>query len=166
MNIVHIGAGTTLAEIEHIAGYRDAGHDYYVPGDSTHEQLVRRIPGADEIHVWDISREFELGMVYFFLVHALHYKLNQRVRLFGDALAGGRDSLTPLFAEQHKECETCDGDGHVARQWVDDKYEAVKCGKCGGSGKQFEPPCHSGIGPCGDCGDRAECERLRREHNG
>lgn len=95
MNIVHIGAGTTLAEIKHITALRDAGHDYFVPGDSTHEQTVRRIINADEIHIWDISREFELGLVYFHSVGALHYNLNWRVRLF---CAGGRDSLTPLFA--------------------------------------------------------------------
>lgn len=85
MKIVHIGAGTTLAEIKHIAEQREAGHDYFVPGDNTYEQTVRRIMDADEIHVFDITREFELGLVYFFSVEALHHKLHWRIRLFDDA---------------------------------------------------------------------------------
>ncbi len=96
MNIVHIGAGTSPEEIAHIVALLRAWHDVFVPGlgGGGYEQLVRRIIDADEIHVWDIGREFELGMVYFYSVHKLHW----RVKLFGDALIGGRDSLTPLFA--------------------------------------------------------------------
>ena len=84
MKIVHIGAGTTEAEIKHISTARIAGHDYFVPGDSTYEQTVRRIQDADEIHIWDMGREFELGMICFYSVHALHYKLRWRVRIFDD----------------------------------------------------------------------------------
>ncbi len=87
LKIVHIGRGTTPDEINHIIGLRSYGHDVYIPGDSTHEQLIRRIIDADEIHIFDAGMVFELGMVYFFSVHALHYRLSWVVKWYCDGSA-------------------------------------------------------------------------------
>lgn len=96
MNIVHIGRGTTPEEIDHIMSLRDAGNDVYVPGDSTGEQLVRRIIGAQEIHVWNADMVFELGMVYFYSVHALHYGTAWAIKVFCDP----GDPALPVFTQQ------------------------------------------------------------------
>ena len=76
LKIVHIGKATAGTEVEHIKCQRDAGNEVYVyaPGQNTYEQLMRRIFAAD--------MPFELGMVYFFSLHALHHKLNWKIRVF------------------------------------------------------------------------------------
>ena len=77
LKIVHIGKATAGTEVEHIKCQRDAGNEVYVyaPGQNTYEQLMRRIIDADEIHIFAADMPFELGMVYFFSLHALHHKL-------------------------------------------------------------------------------------------
>lgn len=97
LNIVHIGKGTALAEIDHIVELRTAGHDVYVPGDSTYEQLVRRIIDADEIHIFDTGMVFELGMIYLFSVHAQHYGLGWVIKMFGDP--NPADKFFTLFTQ-------------------------------------------------------------------
>ncbi len=121
MKIVFIGSDDTLEAIEHIIKHREAGDDVFVPGDSTGEQLVRRIMDADEIHIWDITDEFKLGMVYFFAQHALHHKLRWAIKLFGDF-----GKLTPLFAELANVCPTCGG--KVVAQ---DELGWKDCPECG-----------------------------------
>ena len=164
MNIVHIGAGTTRSEIEHITEMRDAGHDYFVPGDSTCEQTVRRIMDADEIHIWDLTREFELGMVYFFSVHALHHKLNWCIKLFGDGRDGG--NLSTVFRNAAGTCLTCGGRGRIRHWYAMDELGWIRCPDCPNPNEakaMFVPPCH---GPCNDCADKARCDQLRAEHDG
>lgn len=117
MNIVHIGKGTGHEEILHIAGLRADGHDVYVPGERTGEQLVRRIIDADQIHIWDATMVFELGMVYFYSVYALHHKLGWSIKVFCDP-----NPALPVFAQFESRpwpCETgtgaCDVDVCMAR---------------------------------------------------
>lgn len=95
MRIVHIGKAVSVQEHNHIISRRDAGHEVYVPGDGTGEQLVRRIIEADEIHVWDASMVFELGMVYFYSVHATQYHLSWMIRVFCEP-----DPKLPVFQQR------------------------------------------------------------------
>lgn len=148
-NIVHIGKGTTPQEIDAIIALRDAGHDVYVPGDSTGEQLVRRIIYSDEVHIWDASMVFELGIVYFFSVHALHYRLSWLVKVFCDP--GRGNTLLPLFTQSAAEPGLDVGEKPILLDLVEPEPE-------------FVPPCHSGIGPCNECTKRELCEQERAEH--
>ena len=84
--IVFIGCHETPQADEHIQAIRKAGDDLYVAGDGIDcgEPLVRRIIDADEVHLYEVDRDdaFVLGMVYFFAVHALHYKLHWKIKVF------------------------------------------------------------------------------------
>ncbi len=154
MNIVHIGTGTK-EEAHYILDLRRSGHKVFLPGLANREQLVRRIMDADEIHVWDITREFELGMIYFYSVHALHHSLSWTVRLFGDG-RGGSD-LSRLFREIAGVCLTCGGKKKVRHWYAMDELGWKDCPDCAkakfGRGprseyKPFVPPCEKGTGPC------------------
>lgn len=142
MKIVHIGKGCVPEEINSIVFLREAGHEVYVPGHAvpgTHEQLVRRIIDADEIHIWDAAMVFELGMVYFFSVHALHYGLGWCIRVFCDP-----DPVLPIFQQQEPGLDA--GERPILLP-------------------VFVPPCGSGLGPCKECADEAHCDELRAKHN-
>jgi hypothetical protein len=82
--IVFVGCGGFGAGVKHIAKLRKAGDDVYIADSSCGEQMVRRIIDADEVHLFEVDRDdaFELGMVYFFTVHALHYKLHWKIKVF------------------------------------------------------------------------------------
>ena len=54
---------------------------------------MRRICDADEIHIFDATREFELGMVCFFSVEALHHR---RIKIFDDRIWHGSARLSGI----------------------------------------------------------------------
>lgn len=167
MNIVHIGGCNTQAEIKHITELRDAGHDYYVPGDSTFEQTVRRIMDADEIHIWDINREFELGLVFFFSVHALHHKLHWRIKIF-DKVKGPYNDLFHKIVRDHaaKRAEFVKSIAIGETVFVPvkaetrlrvDELETVVNIKDG----RFKLACDEAKGSCEDCAVEEECQRMK-----
>ena len=133
LKIVHIGKGTTPDEINHIIGLRSYGHSVYVPGNSTHEQLIRRIMDAGMV--------FELGMVYFYSVYALHHRLHWVVKWHCDG------SALPVFMPP-----PCENDPAE----IETQYKALGVPK-----PEFVPvPCHSdGAGPCDECADTEDCNR-------
>ncbi len=184
MNIVHIGRGTTVEEIEHITEQRDAGHDYFVPGDSTYEQLVRRIMDADEIHIWDITKEFELGMIYFFSVEALHHKLHWRIVIFDKKEAPYTAWFEKIqldhaaavdhrqqFVESVRVGETVFTPIHVSDLETVTKIEDA--GQLRGPQTTFTPsvevklPCAGNDEmraiPCGECGNQEECLLIQNK---
>lgn len=191
MNIVFIGEDDTLAAINHVIEHREAGHDVYVPGPGTGEQLVRRIIDADEIHIWDRDMEFELGMVYFFSVHALHYGLGWVIKMFNGVDTAGR--LTALFTNQDTghddgeqpillpvpvlppvQCTTCGGKRKVRHWYAKDELGWKQCPKCdplkaaGGYLCDEKLPCSESIEmrgiPCRECGSADECEQIRKRY--
>jgi len=85
MNIVFIGDAETTAAVEHIGKHRESGDEVYVGEVECGEQMVRRIIDADEVHLFHVTPDdsFELGMVYFFSIHARHYKLHWMIKIFG-----------------------------------------------------------------------------------
>lgn len=150
MKIVHIGKAVSVQEHNHIISRREAGHEVYVPGDSTGEQLVRRIIDADEIHIWDASMVFELGMVYFYSVHATHYRLSWVIRIFCEP-----DPELPVFQQQFN--RGLDAGERPILFGPESDAIFLKT-------RVFVPPCGSGVGPCSECADTEKCDRLRAEH--
>jgi hypothetical protein len=84
LKIVFIGCSETPQADQHILKHREAGDVVCVADPAHGEQMVRRIIDADEVHLFEVDRDdaFELGMVYFFAVHALHYKLHWKIKVF------------------------------------------------------------------------------------
>lgn len=82
--IVFVGDSMTPEAVKHIHDL--ANDEVYVAEINFGPQLVRRIIDADEIHLFHVNRddEFELGMIYFFSVHALHYRLGWKIKVFGE----------------------------------------------------------------------------------
>lgn len=172
MKIVFIGSDDTLEAIDHVIEHREAGHDVYVPGPGG-EQLVRRIIDADEIHIWDRDMEFELGMVYFFSVHALHYGLSWAIKMFNGVDDDGR--LTALFTNQDYVGEQpillpVPSRGGSPHRWRKIKPPCTYPG-CAGHYVREEPvlpvlPCSESIEmraiPCRECGSADECEQIRK----
>lgn len=124
MKIVHIGAGTASEEKFAITALQMVGHEVFVAG-KEYEQLVHRIIDADEIHVWDIDREFELGMVYFYSVH---FKPGWVIKLFGDGRCHG--TLSSLFRGLAGTCLTCGGHRKVRHWYAMDELGWKPCPVC------------------------------------
>ena len=169
--IVFIGDAETPDAQEHIDACRKAGDDLFVADIVLGEQLVRRIIDADEIHLWHVDEQeaFELGMVYFYGVHAVHYKLHWKIMVFGvgchltnmfqdfvPALdAGERLVLDPILLPPSPMMEPT----------PDDKLVLPPV-KLNGEGK-FELICDGDIDiECEDCKAGARCDWLREKMSG
>jgi hypothetical protein len=123
------------------------------------EQLVKRLCFADEVHIWDMSNEFWLGLVYFQAMLDQRTRQTCRIRLMNDAV--GR--LSNIFELLHNRCLTCGGARRVRHWYAPDELGWKDCPNCV---KTFVPPCTSGLGPCNECADAEECKKKRAEHNG
>ena len=163
MKIVFIGDTVTTAADEHIAKCCKQGHEVYVPIVNAGEQLVRRIIDADEIHLFHVTPDdaFELGMVFFFTVHALHYRLHWEVKVFG----GNEDQLR-MFTQHEPDPDAVsilDGKpilmpieivpkfvpAIVRQKVIEEKPSCAVQGK----GCKSVPACHDVIGECSECRD-------------
>jgi len=125
LKIVHIGKATAGTEVEHIKYQRDAGNEVYVyaPGQNTYEQLMRRIIDADEIHIFAADMPFELGMVYFFSLHALHHKLNWSVRVF----CNSNPTLRVFQRQQMPVCAHPKFKAHAGCDKCETKADCAEC---------------------------------------
>lgn len=77
------------------------------------EQLVKRLCFADEIHIWDGSNEFWLGLVYFQAMLDARTRKTCRIRL----MAATTPRLAAVFAELHDRCLRCGNAGRI-RHWI------------------------------------------------
>jgi hypothetical protein len=176
----------------------DRGDAVYVATEGMEEQLVKRLCFADEIHIWDMSNEFWLGLVYFQAMLDARTRRTCRIRLmFRDThIACGR--IGKLFEELHDRCLTCGGERRVRHWYAQDELRWKDCPECAAKtekswpapikaekqaktgmeyeldsangkpscavqgGAEFVPPCHSGVGPCNECGGRCRCRGRGR----
>ena len=163
--IVFIGNTETTDALNHIIKHREAGDEVYLAEPECGEQMVRRIIDADEVHLFHATAEdsFELGMVYFFGVHALHYKLHWTLKIFGGEAEGHLRMFNEIHARPEPVPKLMDVKfvpvptltrSNPVRVSELETVAVIEDGK-------FKLACDEAKGSCEDCAVEEECQLLK-----
>ena len=108
----------------------DVGTAVYVAEEGMEEQLVKRLCFADEVHIWDMSNEFWLGLVYFQTMLDQRTRQKCRIRIMQNTGWAKEYRLFKVFEELHDRCLRCGGAGRVRHWFAQDELGWKDCPEC------------------------------------